>query len=74
MAGAATEPTADLISDSLGSVVVVQIQYRLGAFGEYSDHRIIYIFVHFDFRHAGFLAGEQVKANGALNAGLRMWA
>ncbi|KAF8442075.1 Alpha/Beta hydrolase protein [Boletus edulis BED1] len=41
---------ADLIIDSLNTVVVVVIQYRLGAFG--------------------FLAGNEVKAQGALNAGL----
>ncbi|KAG6372175.1 Alpha/Beta hydrolase protein [Boletus reticuloceps] len=41
---------ADLLIDSLNTVVVVVIQYRLGAFG--------------------FLAGNEVKAGGALNAGL----
>ncbi|KAK1234057.1 hypothetical protein PQX77_002751 [Marasmius sp. AFHP31] len=41
---------ADLISQSNGGVVVVAIQYRLGAFG--------------------FLAGNEVHADGALNAGL----
>ncbi|KAF8124709.1 Alpha/Beta hydrolase protein [Boletus edulis] len=41
---------ADLLIDSLNTMVVIVIQYRLGAFG--------------------FLAGNEVKAQGALNAGL----
>jgi carboxylesterase type B len=40
------------INVSNGGVVVVGVQYRLGAFG--------------------FLAGEQVKRHGVLNAGLRV--
>ncbi|KAG8212817.1 Alpha/Beta hydrolase protein [Butyriboletus roseoflavus] len=41
---------ADLVADSLNTVIVVIIQYRLGAFG--------------------FLSSNEVKAQGALNAGL----
>lgn len=36
VAGAATEPVVDLIPESLGSVIIVQMQYRLGAFGQYT--------------------------------------
>ncbi|KAH0833387.1 Alpha/Beta hydrolase protein [Lanmaoa asiatica] len=41
---------ADLVADSFNTMVVVVIQYRLGAFG--------------------FLSSNEVKAQGALNAGL----
>ncbi|KAG9316092.1 Alpha/Beta hydrolase protein [Chiua virens] len=47
---AAEDNGADLLADSLNTMVVVVIQYRLGAFG--------------------FLSGNEIKAQGALNAGL----
>ncbi|KAF8442079.1 Carboxylesterase [Boletus edulis BED1] len=56
---AATYNGADLLIDSLNTVVVVVIQYRLGAF-DMSLLRML----------TGFLAGNEVKAQGALNAGL----
>ena len=59
----------DLINDAGGDVVAVLIQYRLGAFGDYflpPKRRLgVYLYV------LGFLAGNEVKEKGALNAGLR---
>ncbi|KAF7335527.1 COesterase domain-containing protein [Mycena venus] len=56
IAGAASGSNGeDIIQQSNRGVVVVLIQYRLGVFGN----------------NVGFLPGAAVKANGALNAGLR---
>ncbi|KAG6372189.1 Alpha/Beta hydrolase protein [Boletus reticuloceps] len=67
---AATYNGADLLIDSLNTVVVVVIQYRLGAFG-ISLLRMLTGWWLVSLIHAlGFLAGNEVKAQGALNAGL----
>ena len=61
-------PGGDLVNDADGGVVVVEIQYRLGLFGQhdsrFNSNRVSYFI-------SGFLAGSQVKDKGALNAGLR---
>ena len=61
---------ADLVADSLNTVIAVVIQYRLGAFGMHSTLRLA-PFRHCLIRFTGFLSGNEVKARGALNAGLR---
>lgn len=58
----------NLVTETNGGVVVVEIQYRLGLFG------IFLLLVRLKFLNAvktGFLAGSEVKDKGALNAGLR---
>ena len=62
---------ADLVTDSLNTVVVVVIQYRLGAFGmplRSEAHIISFVSL---IPALGFLSGDEIKAQGALNAGLR---
>lgn len=58
----------DLVDDSLNSVIVVVIQYRLGVFGisVASYYNVIHLTLAL-----GFLPGNEIKAQGALNAGLR---
>ena len=51
----------------MNSVIVVVIQYRLGAFGMLSDSPSRHCLIC----SIGFLSGNEVKASGALNAGLR---
>ena len=61
-------PGGDLVNDADGGVVVVEIQYRLGLFGQHDSHfnsNRVSSFI------SGFLAGSQIKDKGALNAGLR---
>ncbi|KAJ6585112.1 Alpha/Beta hydrolase protein [Mycena capillaripes] len=59
----------ELVQESNNEVIVVVIQYRLGLFGKYfrlqtTNYKL------FTFFFQGFLAGQQVKDNGTLNAGL----
>jgi hypothetical protein len=58
---------AELVQESNNEVVVVVIQYRLGLFGKLC----LQYFEFFLLFPQGFLAGQQVKEDGALNAGLR---
>ncbi|KAH0833388.1 Alpha/Beta hydrolase protein [Lanmaoa asiatica] len=60
----------DLVTDSLNTVVVVVIQYRLGAFGKTSHSETSTISSACLILALGFLSGNEVKAQGALNAGL----
>jgi len=60
---------SDLINEANGGVVVVTVQYRLGGFGK-ACSTIKYPHSHKMTLSSGFLAGEKVKADGALNAGL----
>lgn len=59
---------AELVADSLNTMVVVVIQYRLGAFGMFSDPITLSVDA---ILSTGFLSGNDVNAQGALNAGLR---
>ncbi|KAJ8692186.1 hypothetical protein PTI98_009521 [Pleurotus ostreatus] len=65
--GAGSFNGGDLISEAKNGVVTVIIQYRLGIFGM---DVTFYSSTCVDHPLAGFLSGSQVKANGALNAGL----
>lgn len=67
--GAGSFNGGDLISDAKNGVVTVTIQYRLGIFGMY--YTVPSYPQHVLTAMSGFLSGSQVKANGALNAGLR---
>lgn len=59
---------SDLITEAGGGVVAVELEYRLGIFGEY----LVFPFIKFSIdRISGFLSGKEVKQKGALNAGLR---
>lgn len=68
----------DLITEAGGGIVAVSLEYRLGVFGQWqpflqsslrSNPREFY-FAYFS-TWIGFLAGQEVKQKGALNAGLR---
>jgi carboxylesterase type B len=62
---------AELVQESNREVVVVVIQYRLGLFG---NHTFLASKQKFTLNLLqGFLAGQQIKDGGALNAGLRMF-
>ena len=57
----------EIVKNGDWEVVVVEMQYRLGVFGQFAASRLSPIFSHF---MAGFLAGQEMKDKGALNAGL----
>ena len=61
----------DLVNDSLNTVVVVVIQYRLGAFGMLTASEANIISSVGLILALGFLSGNEIKDQGALNAGLR---
>ncbi|KAH0833389.1 Alpha/Beta hydrolase protein [Lanmaoa asiatica] len=61
---------ANLVADSLNTVVVVVIQYRLGAFGKTSHSETSTISSVCLILALGFLSGNEVEAQGVLNAGL----
>ena len=65
-ANASTYPAQDWVQQSKGGLVAVQVQYRLGPFGEPSLH------VHDGsmLTCAGFLSSEAIEEDGDLNAGL----
>ena len=62
---------ADLVADSLNTMVVVVIQYRLGAFGMPPRSEAHIISSVGLIPALGFLSGNEIKVQGALNAGLR---
>jgi hypothetical protein len=59
-----------VIKEAGGGIVVVNMHYRLGIFGK--SYFLISLRCVYDVLFViGFLAGSEVKAKGALNAGLR---
>ena len=62
---------ANLVADSLNTMVVVVIQYRLGAFGVPPRSEAHIISPVGLIPALGFLSGNEIKVQGALNAGLR---
>jgi len=62
---------SDLVADSSNTVIVVIIQYRLGAFGTTPWLGGLHYRVSWSDSCIGFLSGNEIKAQGALNAGLR---
>ena len=61
-------PQENLVTDSQNRMITVFIQYRLGAFGNYRPPQTACPRTE---NLEGFLAGPEVQAKGALNAGLR---
>ncbi|KLO13416.1 cephalosporin esterase [Schizopora paradoxa] len=59
---------SDLIREAGGGIVAVEVQYRLGLFGTLS--LVPHVLLLFIDSIEGFIPGQEIKKNGALNLGL----
>ena len=60
---------SDLVREAGGGLIAITLDYRLGIFGQSFLRNMLKLAN--DDEALGFLAGEEVKRKGALNAGIR---